>query len=97
MEILFEFIITLIFEGIYEGARSEKIPTPIRIIFSVIIVLLFLAVLGIFALIGFVLVKNKAPSNICFGILLFLLDVVFVVAVIRKGKRYLKKGTKKWI
>lgn len=80
MEILFEILLELIFDGMCEATKSKKVPIPIRIISAVFIALLFLAVVLLIAFVGIIAVK----SNVLFGIFIFIIDAVIVAAIIRK-------------
>lgn len=61
MDILFEIIICVIFEGIYAGANSKKVPMPLRILLAIVIVV------PLFAIIVLLLWAAVEYKSILFG------------------------------
>ncbi|MBQ9870119.1 MAG: hypothetical protein IJM32_10725 [Ruminococcus sp.] len=58
MDILIEFILELLFEGLFAGASSKRVPGPLRVIFIIILLLIYAAFIGIFVLIGSALISK---------------------------------------
>lgn len=86
MDILFEIILELVFEGTLAASKSRRIPKFIRYPLIVIIALLFIAVIGIMFLTGILAIKE----NLLFGIFLILLGVfMLVTSVFKFRKKYL--------
>lgn len=87
MDLLFEFLIELIFEGTIELSSSKKVPKIIRYPLIVLIVLIFsifiigLLILGIFSL----------DENIGMGIFLIILSLIFLLFFIKKIKEKYKE------
>ena len=94
MDILFEFLFELVFEGMMETAKSKKVPMVIRIIAGVLVSAFFLAVIGVIVLIGILSFKDNKP----FSVIMFILAIIFTIALILKIVKYIKKkGQLKWI
>ena len=64
MDILFEFLFELVFEGMMETAKSKKVPMVIRIIAGVLVSAFFLAVIGVIVLIGILSFKDNKPFSV---------------------------------
>lgn len=88
MELLFEFIGELIFSIVLEGAmgtaKSKKVPMPIRIIAGVLVLLFFVATIGIVALVGIISLRK----NTLFGIFILGIAAIMVVVLIKKVVRF---------
>lgn len=92
MEYIFEFILELVFEGSIEVSKSNKVPKYIRYPLMVIILLFFIAVIGLIFWVGILSLKE----NILLGILLILIALfMFIMSVIKFRKTYLYKTNKK--
>lgn len=88
MEYLFEFILELALGGSIEISKSNKVPKVIRYPLIVIIVLFFLAVIGLIFLTGILILKENVMAGIFFIIIgMFML----VMSIIKFKKVYLKK------
>ena len=87
MDILFEFLFELVFEGMMETAKSKKVPMVIRIIAGVLVSAFFLAVIGVIVLIGILSFKDNKP----FSVIMFILAIIFTIALILKIVKYIKK------
>lgn len=87
MDILFEFLFELVFEGIIETAKSKKVPMFIRIIAGVLVSAFFLAIIGVIMFVGILSFKDNKP----FSIIMFILAVVFVIALVLKIVKYKKR------
>lgn len=87
MDILFEFLFELVFEGMMETAKSKKVLMVIRIIAGVLVSAFFLAVIGVIVLIGILSFKDNKP----FSVIMFILAIIFTIALILKIVKYIKK------
>lgn len=87
MDILFEFLFELVFEGMMETAKSKKVPMVIRIIAGILVSAFFLAVIGVIVLIGILSFKDNKP----FSVIMFILAIIFTIALILKIVKYIKK------
>ena len=87
MDILFEFLFELVFEGMMETAKSKKVLMVIRIIAGVLVSAFFLAVIGVIVLIGILYFKDNKP----FSVIMFILAIIFTIALILKIVKYIKK------
>ncbi|MGN0601125.1 MAG: hypothetical protein ACI4I7_00285 [Oscillospiraceae bacterium] len=92
MDLLFEIIFGIVFEGISEASTSKKVPVPIRIMTTVLTAVVFLSVIAIIAFMGIVYFKD----NNFLGILLLLFDIVLVALLIRKIMKYMKKSREEY-
>ncbi len=88
MELLFEFILELIFEGSIELSKSRKIPKYIRYPLIIFIILFFIAVIGLIFLTGILSIKQ----NIFIGIFFILIGLLtLIMSIIKFKKVYLTK------
>lgn len=87
MDILFEFLFELVFEGMMETAKSKKVPMVIRIIAGVLVSAFLLAVIGVIVLVGILSFKDNKP----FSVIMFILAIIFTIALILKIVKYIKK------
>ena len=87
MDFLFEFLFELVFEGMMETAKSKKVPMVIRIIAGVLVSAFLLAVIGVIVLVGILSFKDNKP----FGVIMFILAIIFTIALILKIVKYIKK------
>lgn len=87
MDILFEFLFELVFEGIMETAKSKKVLMVIRIIAGVLVSAFLLAVIGVVVLVGILSFKDNKP----FSVIMFILAIIFTIALILKIVKYIKK------
>lgn len=70
-----------------ETAKSKKVPMVIRIIAGVLVSAFFLAVIGVIVLIGILSFKDNKP----FSVIMFILAIIFTIALILKIVKYIKK------
>lgn len=92
MEYLFEFVLELILEGSIEVSKNRKIPKYIRYPLIAIIILFFLAVIGLIFLTGILVVKE----NIFVGIIFILLGLYLsIMSIIQFKKTYCAKINQK--
>lgn len=88
MDLLVEIVMELISEGLSEASKSSKVPRPIRYLAIGLIVLFSCAVIGLFFLVGYLLLQEKPLG----GILFLLLGIVLaVLGVLKFRKTYLEK------
>lgn len=88
MELIFEFIIELLFEGVGEASQNKKISKFIRYPLIALIVLAYTAFILLFVFMGVSILKE----NMIGGILILLFTIVFLVLSIKKFKEtYIEK------
>ena len=88
MEFLFELIVDLLLEGVFEASKSKRLPRPIRYFLIALVVLVYLALIGIFVALGITLWSESMVG----AILIFLLGaVVAAMCVLAFRKAYLKR------
>lgn len=87
MDILFEFLFELVFEGMVETAKSKKVLMVIRIIAGVLVSAFLLAGIGVIVLVGISSFKDNKP----FSVIMFILAIIFTIALILKIVKYIKK------
>ena len=88
MELLFEFLIELIFEGSIEVAKNKKISKWIRYPLILIILLFIISVISLILFLG-ILLMIKEKTFIA-GILLILIDVILIILGIKNTIREIK-------
>ena len=80
MELLFEFLVELLTDGVVEASKSKKVPKPIRYFLIVLIALSWLVlVVGVFVL-G-VLMLNHSKTN---GVVIILIGVAIAFISVKK-------------
>lgn len=88
MELIFEFIVELLFEGIGEASQNKKIGKFIRYPLIALIVLFFAAFILLFVFIGVSILKD----NMIGGILIIAFAILFLILSIKKFKEtYIEK------
>ena len=88
MDYLFMLIFDVIFETSLEASQSSKVPKYIRYPLIVLIVLFFIVVIGLFFLVGILIMDE----SILGGIFFILLGIFFLVmSVIKFKELYIKK------
>ena len=88
MELLFEYLIELIFEGRIEVAKNKKISKWIRYPLILIILLFIISVISLILFLG-ILLMIKEKTFIA-GILLILIDVILIILGIKNTIREIK-------
>lgn len=88
MELLFEFLIELIFEGSIEVAKNKKISKLIRYPLILIILLFIISVISLILFLG-ILLMIKEKTFIA-GILLILIDVILIILGIKNTIKEIK-------
>ena len=88
MELIFEFIIELLFEGVGEASQNKKISKFIRYPLIALIVLAYTAFILLFVFMGVSILKD----NIIGGILIIAFAILFLILSIKKFKEtYIEK------
>ncbi len=91
MEYIFEFILELVLEGSIEVSKKKNIPKYIRYPLIFVIVLFFIAVIGLILLVGVLSMKE----NMLLGIFFILVGLFLLIMSILKFKKiYLEKTNK---
>lgn len=91
MEFLFEILLELIAEGTVELSKSIKVPKFIRYPLIGIIVLFFIAIIGIVLFAGFIALEE----NVLLGILFIILGLfLLVMGIVKFKKVYLVRKNK---
>lgn len=81
MELLFEFIFDLIFEGSIELGSSRHVPMPVRIVAMVVFFAISLGISGILILVTVIFLRN---AQYFLGALTGALGIAFLVFIIKK-------------
>ncbi len=79
MEFIFEFLLELIFEGTLEASKNKKIPKYIRYPLIGIIILFFLAVIGLIFFVGIMFFKESVIGGIFFiaiGVFMLIMSII---------------------
>ena len=88
MELIFEFIIELLFEGVGEASKNKKISKFIRYPLIALIVLAYTAFILLFVFMGVSIIKD----NMIGGILIIGFAILFLILSIKKFKEtYIEK------
>lgn len=90
MDFLFELIFEIIIEGSLELGTDRKIPMPLRILALLLFLLIYVAFIGIFA---FIAVGCWKRGDVAASIVLFILDAIFVLLVVRMIRKKYKEKT----
>ena len=92
MELLIEFLLSLILEGSMEAARSKRTPKWVRYPLIVLLSLLIVAMLGGVAVFGvWLLLRKRESYGVAFGCLLLLLDGIMIVSAVIKIRKQLRR------
>ena len=90
MDSLIEMILELVLEGSFEASKSKLVPKPMRIILAALVVLFFLAAIGLVVFAGILMIRDGKPLG---GAVMFLLAALLLAFSIRGFIRtYLKKA-----
>lgn len=87
MELIIEILFELIFEGALEISKNRKLSKWIRYPSIFLIILLFVFVITLIGWLAIIMYKE----NIIVSILLLVIDIVFIVALIFKVRKYKEK------
>ena len=83
MEFLIELILDLLFEGALDASQSRRVPRPIRYILIAFIVLLCVAVIGLFFFLGIIIMSETVLG----GTAIIIFAVAFTVLCILKSRK----------
>lgn len=88
MDFLFELLLELIAEGTVELSKSIKVPKYIRYLLIGIIVLFFIAVIGIVLIAGLMLLEQ----NLLLGFIIIALAIfMLIMGIVKFRKTYLTR------
>jgi len=90
MELLFEFLGELFFEGLIEIIKSKKISLWIRIPLFLIVSFFYISLILLMIYIAFKTFQSNVLHGILIGILAVLLIVIFIVFLYKLAKGTLK-------
>ena len=79
---MLEFIIEVIFEGSFEMSNAKKVPMPLRILFAVVLIALYLSVFGVLLWCG--IISKSIPVTL---LVVFAFAVITVLLVKEFKKR----------
>lgn len=88
MEILFEFVFSLVFEGSLEIFTDKKVGTPIRIVAAIIFLLIWGGIIIALLLAGLSAMNDNLAAGILFILVDFFMFFGMIYAVIKKYKEY---------
>lgn len=93
MEFIFKIILLIIINASIEGMKSKTIPIWIRIICTIIVSLVFLAVI---VLIGMIAIFMWKENQLLLSIPFLIVDTIVIIGAIKMIKKLeLKKSEKK--
>ncbi len=78
MEVFFEVILTIVGDLLTDACKNRSIPRPLRFLFKVILLLLYLAVIGLLLFGGIELLKNSLLFG-CISLALTVLLFIFSI------------------
>ncbi len=91
MEFLFELLLELIAEGTVELSQSIRVPKFVRYLLIAIIIVFFIAVIGIMVIASI----TALQENLIFGIILVALTLfTLVMGILKFRKTYLTRKNK---
>ncbi|MBQ9659155.1 MAG: hypothetical protein IJV31_10420 [Clostridia bacterium] len=90
MELLLEFIFTLIFEGSIEVAKDRKISKWIRYPLIILLSVFFISVIGLIIYVSIGMILSKEHYSPLGGILLLAFVIILIVSAIRSIKKEIK-------
>lgn len=92
MDFIIELVLELLFEGMMEASKSNKIPKFIRYPLVIIIVLFFILIIGFMFIASILALKESIVA----GLLLIIIDLFLLIGGIAKfRKEYLIKKEKR--
>lgn len=95
MDVLFEFIFEIIFEGTFELAKSRRVPLPLRILAAVIIIALYGGVIFLIVWTGSgCFHSTEMNGGKTLGVLLFIAAAGLTVAVVWQFMKVLRRRDK---
>ena len=90
MELLFEIILDLIFEGSIEIIKSRKVSKWIRYPLIAILSIFIMAVIGLLGFVGITMIVSKDIYAVLGGLLFILFDIILIVSGILTTKKEIK-------
>ena len=75
---IFEELMEIILDGALEGSENQKIPRPVRIILKVLVILVYSAIILLFAVMGIGALRSGETGM---GIFLLVLGVLLTAVV----------------
>lgn len=79
VDFIVEFIAELLFEGCIETSKNKKVSKWIRYPIIVILSIVILAIIVLLGFVGVIMILSKEQYSLYGGLLVILLDVVFVI------------------
>lgn len=90
MEFVFEFISGLIFEGSIGLAENRKVSKWIRYPIIVIMSLFMISIIVLIGFVGIQIILSKESNSLYCGLVLFAVDIMFIIFGMKKVIRWLK-------
>ena len=90
MELLFEFIFDLIFEGSVEVAKSRKVSKWIRYPIIAILSLFMLLVIIVIGFVGIAMILSKESYSTYIGLIFIVFDIILIISGTKKIIKELK-------
>lgn len=88
MELIFEFIFELLFEGSISLSKNKKVPKTIRYLLIMLLLLFCICIIGFIFFISILVLKE----NIFAGIFIILFGIILLISMFFKFKKlYFKK------
>lgn len=89
MDFIIELVLELLFDGMMEASKSNKVPKFIRYPLIIIIVLFFLLIIGFIFIASILAIKESIVA----GLLLIIIDLFLLVGSIAKVRKeyFIKK------
>ena len=95
MELLFEFLVDLFFEGSIEIAKNKKVSKWIRYPLMILISIFVLGIIFLIAFVGISLAIENDKMGIYGGILFLSIDALLIFGIARKIRKVLKEKNDK--
>ena len=89
MDFIFEYILDLILDDGIKASKSKKLPKSLRYTIIAIILLLYIAIIGLITILGIDIMKDNFVEGILvliFGIFILLICILRFRAVYKKNK-----------
>lgn len=90
MDILIEFLLELVFEGVFELSRNKKINKWIRYPMIVIVTLSIIAIIGGLLTLGIIFILKNTLEEIIIGIFLIIVAILLIFSAIKTLKENIK-------
>lgn len=85
MDFLIELLLEIILEGSFEAVSEKRVPFPIRILLTIVLIVFFV---GVFAFLFYLGVKHDVLFMTIIAAILF---VLFILGMIKKIKDFKRK------